>query len=600
MFCRAAIVVATVAFATTSVSAQQTTRRFAVLVGVGDYDHPKLKPLAFAQQDAFDLAKLLETHQYKIDLLCDRAATERQDSKPTLANIRARLTAVLRECRKGDVVLVGFAGHGLQFSGEKDCYFCPSDAKPFPEERATLLSLQQLYRDLDRSNAGVKLLLVDACRDDPNGTRGVDADAAPRPPRGVAALFSCAAGQRAFEVKQYRHGVFFHHVIEGLKGKAKDADNDVTWHSLSGYVRKRVNKDVQALIGNGARQEPHGIDDLVGEPPVLVSFGTPRVVQRPATPGQAISARPPVRRVAAEQCMPDDTAIVIHVNARQMAGSPVLRPIVLEITNSLAADGPKSADLDLIKDTRTVYFAARNRKELSGALIFQGNYQVDTFRQAHADTSQYEPVTLPGTLAAYRQRATKFLAALLDQDMFVYAYGDDVLADVAAKRTGERVARYSPALQAVMGTINRSISVTVGFPDKAMWTTDAAERQLGGIKRVNAFRLSAHFDADLRIHAAAGLANPVDATALVGAVNGFLAGGRARSLATAPTDSAALAALLATVRVTTAGPTSSGVSIKGSLTREEIRPIIDDFLTGYRQGFAESRKRQAASQVPSR
>ncbi len=50
------------------------------------------------------------------------------------------------------------------------------------------------------------------------------ADAAPKPPGGVAALFSCSAGQRAFEHESLKHGVFFHHVLEGLGGKAKDED----------------------------------------------------------------------------------------------------------------------------------------------------------------------------------------------------------------------------------------------------------------------------------------------------------------------------------------------------------------------------------------
>ncbi|HEX3148490.1 MAG TPA: hypothetical protein VHR66_10425 [Gemmataceae bacterium] len=55
----------------------------------------------------------------------------------------------------------------------------------------------------------MKVLLVDACRNDPEaGGRGVAADKAPRPPQGVAAIFSCKA-QRAFEVEKYQHGVFW-------------------------------------------------------------------------------------------------------------------------------------------------------------------------------------------------------------------------------------------------------------------------------------------------------------------------------------------------------------------------------------------------------
>jgi hypothetical protein len=38
-------------------------------------------------------------------------------------------------------------------------------------------------------------------------------------PSGVVA-FGCSEGQEAFEDDDLRHGVFFHYVLEGLRGKA--------------------------------------------------------------------------------------------------------------------------------------------------------------------------------------------------------------------------------------------------------------------------------------------------------------------------------------------------------------------------------------------
>jgi uncharacterized caspase-like protein len=89
---------------------------------------------------------------------------------------------------------------------------------------------------MEKRFAGDKILLVDACRDDPDvgrGARGIDADSAPSPPRGVASLFSCSAGQRAFESDALKHGVFFHYLLEGLRGSARDIDGEVTFESLS-------------------------------------------------------------------------------------------------------------------------------------------------------------------------------------------------------------------------------------------------------------------------------------------------------------------------------------------------------------------------------
>src|SRR5205085_523549 len=70
-----------------------------------------------------------------------------------------------------------------------------------------------------------------------------------------------------------KHGVFFHHVLEGLKGAAKDEEGAVTWDSLSSYVRKRVSREVPTLVGGGATQLPNVIADLSGESPVLVRPG---------------------------------------------------------------------------------------------------------------------------------------------------------------------------------------------------------------------------------------------------------------------------------------------------------------------------------------
>jgi len=249
-------------------------KRYALLVGVKEYNHAKLKSLDYSENDVVELAKLLRVNGYEVVLLCDSAGDRDDRRKPTLANIRTQLDALLERTQRHDTMLVGLAGHGLQFEGKDDSFFCPSDANPSPDKARTLLSLKELYQKLDDSGAGVKLLLVDACRDDPQGGRGrgVDADHAPRPPRGVAALFSCSAGERAFETGKYGHGVFFYHLLEGLRGKARNTDDEVTWDTLSGYVRTKVARDVPLTIGEGAKQHPNAKADLSGESPVLVAL----------------------------------------------------------------------------------------------------------------------------------------------------------------------------------------------------------------------------------------------------------------------------------------------------------------------------------------
>jgi hypothetical protein len=250
--------------------AKTAGKKYAVLVGVNRYEHPKLARLKYAENDVSELADVLGKAGYEVVLLTGPAGARKPGCRPTRVNIEARLKEVLRKCRRADTLVLAFAGHGVQFEGKKDAFFCPVDARPFADETTTLVSLSKVYVEMERSFAGVKLLLVDACRDDPRGSRGVGGDTAPRPPSGVGALFSCRAGQRAFEHDTLRHGVFFHFVLEALKGKAKNEDGEVTWDDLATYVKRQVNRQTPKIIGDGARQTPHEIKDLIGEAPVLV------------------------------------------------------------------------------------------------------------------------------------------------------------------------------------------------------------------------------------------------------------------------------------------------------------------------------------------
>jgi formylglycine-generating enzyme required for sulfatase activity len=204
-------------------------------------------------------------------------------AKPTTGNIRAQLKSLLEKVTKRDVVLIALAGHGVQFTvriagkDRDENFFCPCDtkvrdSKDLAELSKTMIPLRELFKDLDDSGAGAKLLLVDACRNDPREGRNLDVDTLPRPAKGTAALFSCKSGERAFETPKLGtkgHGVFFFHVLEGLRGKAKDEDGEVTWDHLIAYVRGRVSRQVPTLIGEGARQTPHLLSNLEGDPVLL-------------------------------------------------------------------------------------------------------------------------------------------------------------------------------------------------------------------------------------------------------------------------------------------------------------------------------------------
>ncbi|MCE9530708.1 MAG: caspase family protein [Planctomycetes bacterium] len=254
-----------------ALSAQEGGRKLALLVGVGDYEHASLDPLKFSENDVTVLGQLLEKSGYEVVLLCDSAGKRDASLKPTYKNIRGQMAKIVKNGKRTDTILVGFSGHGLQFDDEREPFFCPTDARPSSKkaERENLLAISDVMNTLSDSGIGTKLLLIDACRNDPVASRSLDTTNV-RPPKETAVLFSCSKDQRAFESAQFKHGIFFHYVIEGLKGDARNARNEVTWGGLLDYVQDQVTTSVPKIIGDGARQEPNSIGNLQGKSPVLV------------------------------------------------------------------------------------------------------------------------------------------------------------------------------------------------------------------------------------------------------------------------------------------------------------------------------------------
>jgi hypothetical protein len=261
-------------------------KKCALLVGVRAYEHRSLDDLRFTENDVEELADLLRGGGFaEVVVLTSTRGERSAAARPTAANIRKRLRGLLERLTKHDTLVVALAGHGLQLKVKvrgkeaEEGFFCPADARPrddatLEEQSRTLLGFKELFAALDESGVGVKLLLVDACRNDPKLGRSVNADVMPRPTRGTAALFSCKSGERAFEHPKLGrgHGVFFYHVIEGLKGEAKNKRGEVTWSTLADYVTDKVSDEVPKLIG-GARQTPEEMKKLEGKSPVLLAPG---------------------------------------------------------------------------------------------------------------------------------------------------------------------------------------------------------------------------------------------------------------------------------------------------------------------------------------
>ena len=174
---------------------------------------------------------------------------------------------------KGDTLLVSFSGHGISAKDGKG-YLLPLDAK-LTDPSGTMISLEKVYDRLAVCPAGLKLMLVDACRNDPfaeeekrgvgldpdKSTRGLVA-ALEKPPEGISLLMSCGPGQFAREDATLGHGVFIHFILEGLSGKAADEEGVVSLMRLADYTSRSTEKYVHKTFNDA--QTPFFRGDVAG------------------------------------------------------------------------------------------------------------------------------------------------------------------------------------------------------------------------------------------------------------------------------------------------------------------------------------------------
>ncbi|MDX1961984.1 MAG: SUMF1/EgtB/PvdO family nonheme iron enzyme [Pirellulales bacterium] len=248
---------------TESLPAQELGKKYAVIIGVEKYDPDELNQLSYAVDDAEALAAELTRLQFDVTVMTENAKLPQL--KPNTAE---KIIDVLKNRAAGltaeDTLLLAFMGHGVQFAADKkqpapdndqdsdiqELYFCPEEARL--QERDTLLSLSLVHKVLEASAAGRKLLIVDACRNDPQPQakrRGKEVELEPvgravrTVPRGMLALFSCSQAESSREYPELQHGVFTAHVLKYLRGEADAAfypENQLTLSELTHYVARET------------------------------------------------------------------------------------------------------------------------------------------------------------------------------------------------------------------------------------------------------------------------------------------------------------------------------------------------------------------------
>src|SRR5713226_1637456 len=247
-----------------------SAKRWALVIGVDKYQDPQISPLKGSDNDARLIADALVRYagfpRDQVILLSTDQPAERQ---PTRVNILRRLSNLSTAVPKDGLLLVSFAGHGMERSGQ--AFLLPSDAQisdqiSFLEE--TAISMNRVKERIKETGVGQVVVSLDACRNDPGGradainpltnayTNAFNFDVRNREVQAFATVYATGIGQRAYANTEKKQGYFSWAVVEGLKGGAANDKGEITLSQLVKYVQDTVPKRIAIDLGSTKQQRP--------------------------------------------------------------------------------------------------------------------------------------------------------------------------------------------------------------------------------------------------------------------------------------------------------------------------------------------------------
>ena len=250
-----------------------SAKRFALIVGVDQYADTQITTLGGASNDAKTLANALIRYagfpDEQVTLLASDQPAERQ---PTRGNILRRLSNLAAVVPPDGLLLVSFAGHGIERGGQ--AFLLPSDSQVSNDVdllEQTAINVSQIRERIKKIGVKQVLMILDACRNDPVGranadnpltaayTRGFNFDLRNHEVQAFATLYATEVGQRAYEYKEKKQGYFTWVLVEALRGGAANEKGEVTLASLVKYLQERVPKRVLQDLGPGKNQKPFAV-----------------------------------------------------------------------------------------------------------------------------------------------------------------------------------------------------------------------------------------------------------------------------------------------------------------------------------------------------
>ena len=247
--------------------------RYALVIGVDQYADTQITTLGGASNDAKTLANaLIQYAGFPAEQVTLLASDQPVERLPTRGNILRRLSNMAAVVPPEGLLLISFAGHGIERGGQ--AFLLPSDSQVSNDVdllEQTAINVAQVKDRIKKIGVKQVLMILDACRNDPVGranadnpltaayTRGFNFNLQNREVEAFATLYATEVGHRAYEYKEKKQGYFTWVLVEALRGGAANEKGEVTLATLVKYLQDRVPKRVLQDLGPGKDQKPFAV-----------------------------------------------------------------------------------------------------------------------------------------------------------------------------------------------------------------------------------------------------------------------------------------------------------------------------------------------------
>lgn len=357
------------------------SKRWALLIGVDKYDDSNISPLKGAANDARGLKQVLVDYAgFPQDQVIVLSSDEPSERQPTRTNILRRLSNLTGLVPKDGLLLISFAGHGIDRNGQ--AFLIPSDATFTEDTRLleeTAISINGVKERIKETGVQQVMIFLDACRSYPTGRSGtsnpltpafinaLDFDVRNREVSAFAVLYATEVGHRAYEYGEKHQGYFTWAIMQGLNGAAANERGEVTLGTLLKYIEDTVPKLVAIDYGANVIQKPfaniegYRADELVlavATPNALIaapgSYTGPGETSGQLQIGRSQQSQPTTTRKRGEQ----GTKVLLNVTLRQAGGSAVydseLDGTFLELLSRVNVQAIDVSSLDTKARTRSL------------------------------------------------------------------------------------------------------------------------------------------------------------------------------------------------------------------------------------------------------